>query len=64
MNLLHMTLSLKMCVFLTPYFLCFQGSVWMECIQFEKIFGDKKHLRKRYERALEKTHDTPETVAK
>ncbi|XP_023326445.1 squamous cell carcinoma antigen recognized by T-cells 3 isoform X2 [Eurytemora carolleeae] len=42
----------------------FKGSVWMECIQFEKIFGDKKHLRKRYERALEKTHDTPEIVAK
>ena len=35
----------------------------MEAIQFEKIFGDKKHLRKRYERAMEKTHDAPEEIA-
>jgi len=41
----------------------FKGSVWMEAITFEKIFGDKKHLRKRYERAMEKTHDTPELIA-
>ena len=31
----------------------------MEAIEFEKIFGDKKHLRKRLERAMEKTHDNP-----
>jgi len=42
----------------------FKASLWMEAIQFEKIFGDKKHLRKRYERALEKAHDDPESIAK
>jgi len=42
----------------------FQGSIWMEAIEFEKIFGDKKHLRKRLERAMEKTHDNPEAIAK
>ena len=36
----------------------------MEAIEFEKIFGDKKHLRKRLERALEKSHDNPEGIAK
>jgi len=41
----------------------FKSSIWLEAIQFEKIFGDKKHLRKRFERALEKTHDAPETIA-
>ena len=41
----------------------FSASFWMDFIQFEKIFGDRKHLRKRYERALEKTHDVPETIA-
>ncbi len=36
----------------------------MEAIEFEKIFGDKKHLRKKLERALEKSHDDPEAIAK
>jgi hypothetical protein len=41
----------------------FSASYWLDFIQLEKIFGDRKHLRKRYERALEKTHDVPETIA-
>lgn len=36
---------------------------WIENINMEKQFGDRKHLRKVYLRALEKTHDSPELVA-
>merc|ERR1712179_398449 len=32
----------------------FKAVVWLEYIQLEKTFGDKKHLRKAYQRALEK----------
>jgi len=38
--------------------------VWLEYIQLEKTFGDKKHLRKAYQRALEKVFDDPESIAK
>jgi len=40
----------------------FKASVWMEYVQLEKTFGDKKHLRKAYQRALEKTYDEPQLV--
>jgi len=40
-----------------------KASFWIENITMEKQFGDRKHLRKVYLRALEKTHDTPELVA-
>ena len=42
----------------------FKASTWLEYIQLEKIFGDKKHLRKAYQRAVEKTYDDPEAVIK
>jgi len=42
----------------------FRYSVWMEYIQLEKTFGDKKHLRKAYQRALEKVYDQPEIIVK
>jgi len=42
----------------------YQALVWLEYIQLEKTFGDKKHLRKCYQRALEKTFDDPETIVK
>lgn len=38
--------------------------MWLEYIQLEKTFGDKKHLRKCYQRALEKTFDDPEIIVK
>jgi len=38
--------------------------VWLEYIQLEKTFGDKKHLRKAYQRALEKVFDDPESIVK
>jgi len=40
----------------------FKASVWIEYIQLEKTFGDKKHLRKTYLRAIEKVFDNPEAV--
>jgi len=42
----------------------FKASVWLEYIQLEKTFGDKKHLRKGYQRALEKVYDDAELVVK
>lgn len=42
----------------------FKAATWLEYIQLEKIFGDKKHLRKAYQRAVEKTFDNPEIVIK
>lgn len=42
----------------------FKASVWMEYIQLEKTFGDKKHLRKAFQRALEKVYDDPELLVK
>eukprot|EP00092_Neocalanus_flemingeri_P022932 GFUD01024863.1.p1 GENE.GFUD01024863.1~~GFUD01024863.1.p1 ORF type:complete len:939 (+),score=286.08 GFUD01024863.1:83-2899(+) len=42
----------------------FTASVWLEYIQLEKTFGDKKHLRKAYQRGLEKTHDDPEILVR
>jgi len=42
----------------------FKAAVWMEYVQLEKTFGDKKHLRKAYQRALEKTHDEPQILVK
>jgi len=42
----------------------FKAVVWLEYIQLEKTFGDKKHLRKAYQRALEKVFDDPESIAK
>jgi len=42
----------------------FNAGVWLEYIQLEKTFGDKKHLRKAYQRALEKVFDDPETIVK
>ena len=42
----------------------FKAATWLEYIQLEKIFGDKKHLRKAYQRAVEKTFDDPEAVIK
>ena len=40
----------------------FKSSVWLEYISLEKLYGDKKHLRKAYQRALEKTYDNPEAI--
>merc|ERR1719244_1450524 len=42
----------------------FKASSWLEYIQLKKTFGDKKHLRKAYQRAVEKTFDNPESIAK
>jgi len=42
----------------------YTASVWLEFIQLEKTFGDKKHLRKAYQRALEKVFDNPEVIIK
>merc|ERR1712038_1099663 len=42
----------------------FTASLWMDFIQLEKTYGDKKHLRKAFQRALEKTFDQPEIIAK
>jgi len=42
----------------------YTASVWMEYIQLEKTFGDKKHLRKAFQRGLEKTYDDPELLVK
>jgi len=42
----------------------FKAEIWMEYIQLEKTFGDKKHLRKAYQRALEKVYDDPERIIK
>ena len=42
----------------------FTASLWCDFIQLEKTFGDKKHLRKAFQRALEKTFDHPEIIAK
>ena len=41
-----------------------RASVWLDYIHLEKTFGDKKHLRRAYQRALEKTSDTPELIVK
>ena len=41
-----------------------RASVWLEYIHLEKTFGDKKHLRRAYQRAVEKTSDTPELIVK
>ena len=41
-----------------------RASVWLDYIHLEKTFGDKKHLRKAYQRAVEKTSDTPELIVK
>ena len=40
----------------------FKSSTWLEYIILEKLYGDKKHLRKAYQRAVEKTYDNPEAV--
>ena len=40
------------------------ASLWLDFIQLEKTYGDKKHLRKAFQRALEKTFDHPEMIAK
>ena len=40
----------------------FKSSTWLEYIFLEKLYGDKKHLRKAYQRAVEKTYDNPEAV--
>jgi len=42
----------------------FKASVWLEYIQLEKTFGDKKHLRKAFQRALEKVYDDAELLVK
>ena len=42
----------------------FTASLWMDFIQLEKTYGDKKHLRKAFQRALEKTFDHTEIIAK
>lgn len=42
----------------------YTASVWLEFIHLEKTFGDKKHLRKAYQRALEKVFDNPEAIIK
>jgi len=42
----------------------FSATVWLELIQLEKTFGDKKHLRKAFQRALEKVFDNPEAIIK
>ena len=42
----------------------FKSSTWMEFIFLEKLYGDKKHLRKAYQRAVEKTYDNPEAIIK
>jgi len=42
----------------------FKACVWMEFIQLEKTFGDKKHLRKAFQRALEKVYDNPDVIIK
>jgi len=42
----------------------FTASLWLDFIQLEKTYGDKKHLRKAFQRALEKTFDHPEIIAK
>ena len=41
-----------------------RAAVWLDYIQLEKTFGDKKHLRRAYQRAVEKTLDTPEIIVK
>ena len=41
-----------------------RASVWLDYIQLEKTFGDKKHLRRAYQRAVEKTRDSPEIIVK
>ena len=41
-----------------------RASVWLDYIHLEKTFGDKKHLRRAYQRAIEKTSDTPELIVK
>ena len=41
-----------------------RASVWLDYIHLEKTFGDKKHLRKAYQRAVEKTSDSPELIVK
>ena len=35
---------------------------WLEYINLEKMYGDTKHLRKLYLRALERTQDQPEKI--
>ena len=41
-----------------------RASVWLDYIHLEKTFGDKKHLRRAYQRAVEKTMDNPELIVK
>ncbi|XP_011166941.2 squamous cell carcinoma antigen recognized by T-cells 3 isoform X2 [Solenopsis invicta] len=39
------------------------ASYWMEYIVLEKSYGDSKHLRKLYQKALNATQDWPESIA-
>ncbi|KAL0105947.1 hypothetical protein PUN28_015987 [Cardiocondyla obscurior] len=39
------------------------ASYWLEYIVLEKCYGDSKHLRKLYQKALSSTQDWPETIA-
>ena len=36
---------------------------WLEYINLEKMYGDTKHLRRLFLRALERTHDQPERIS-
>ncbi|PSN43747.1 hypothetical protein C0J52_06406 [Blattella germanica] len=38
------------------------ASMWLEYIQWERAFGDNKHLRKLFPRALTSTQDWPESI--
>ncbi|KAL0271899.1 UNVERIFIED_CONTAM: hypothetical protein PYX00_005061 [Menopon gallinae] len=40
------------------------SELWLEYIHIERTFGDSKHLRRLYGRALQKTNDFPEKIAK
>lgn len=39
------------------------ASYWLEYIVLEKCYGDSKHLRKLYQKALSSTQDWPESIA-
>ncbi|XP_011641239.1 squamous cell carcinoma antigen recognized by T-cells 3-like [Pogonomyrmex barbatus] len=39
------------------------ASYWLEYIVLEKCYGDTKHLRKLYQKALNSTQDWPESIA-
>lgn len=40
------------------------ATLWLEFVHLEKTYGDKKHLRKAYQRAVEKVHHQPELVTR